>query len=100
MAPSVKAIRLHFGLSKEAIGAIASETLKAGGWVEPSTTPASLVDPPEPKIGTIMPDGTSFAGLSPDSGKPMYAAPADAPLAMTFSEAQQYAANLDAHGHR
>ena len=57
-----KRIRLHSGsLSREAISAATAETLRAGGWVEPSTTPASVVDPPEPKIGDKMPDGTVLA---------------------------------------
>jgi hypothetical protein len=30
----------------------------------------------------------------------MYATPADASLTMTFNEAQEYAAKLDAHGHK
>jgi ATP-dependent Clp protease ATP-binding subunit ClpA len=45
-------------------------------------------------------DGTIYAGMSPDTGKPMYTTPADAPLTMTFNEAQKYAAQLDAHGHK
>jgi len=49
---------------------------------------------------TKMPDGTVFAGISPDTNKPMYATPLDAPLTMTFNEAQKYAAKLDAHGHQ
>ena len=47
-----------------------------------------------------MPDGTVLAGISPDTNKPMYATPADASLTMTFNEAQEYAARLDAHGHK
>ena len=54
----------------------------------------------EPKIGDKMPDGTVFAGISPDTNKPMYATPADASLTMKFNEAQEYAAKLDAHGHK
>ena len=47
-----------------------------------------------------MPDGTVFAGISPDTYKPMYATPADASLTMTFNDAQKYAARLVAHGHQ
>jgi hypothetical protein len=55
----------------------------------------------EPKIGDKMPDGTVYAGISPDTNKPMYATPADAPLTMKlFNKATEYAAQLDAHGHR
>jgi len=56
--------------------------------------------PAEPKVGDKMPDGTIFAGISPDTNKPMYATPADASLTMTFNDAQKYAAQLDAHGHK
>src|SRR5437879_2624483 len=47
-----------------------------------------------------MPDGTIYVGISPDTNKPMYAALADPSLTMTFNQAQEYAANLDAHGHQ
>ena len=57
--------------------------------------------PPGPcEFGYRMPDGTIYAGISPDTKKPMYATPADAPLTMTFNEAKKYAAKLDAHGHK
>jgi hypothetical protein len=47
-----------------------------------------------------MPDGTIFVGVSPDTGKPMYTTPADAPLTMKWKQAMEYAARLDAHGHQ
>jgi hypothetical protein len=53
-----------------------------------------------PKPGDRMEDGTLYAGISPDTGKPMYATPADAPLTYTFNQAKDYAAKLDAHGHK
>jgi hypothetical protein len=53
-----------------------------------------------PKIGDKMPDGTIYAGISPETNKPMYAMPADAPLTMAFKKATEYAAQLDAHGHQ
>ena len=46
-----------------------------------------------------LPDGTIYAGISPDTGKPMYTTPADAPLTMKWREAMDYAAGLEAHGH-
>jgi hypothetical protein len=82
-----KKIRLNKTLSKEAISAMASDTLHAGGWVEP-------------KIGDKMPDGTVFAGISPETNKPMYVTPKDASLTMMFNDAQDYVAKVDAHGHR
>ena len=54
----------------------------------------------KPKVGDRIPDGTIYAGVSPDSGKAMYATPADASLTMTFNEAKEYATRLDAHGHK
>jgi hypothetical protein len=54
----------------------------------------------DPKIGEQMPDGTVFAGISPDTGKAIYAMPADAPLTYKFKQALKYAAQLDAHGHK
>jgi len=87
-----KTFRLNKPLSKETISALASDTLRAGGWVE--------APPPEPKVGEKISDGTIFAGVSPDTNKPMYATLADASLTMTFNEAQEYAAKLDAYGHK
>jgi Protein of unknown function (DUF1566) len=57
---------------------------------------------PEPKIGDKMCDGTIYAGISPDTNKPMYAMPADAPLTMTFNEAAEHAKTTNsqrAYGH-
>jgi hypothetical protein len=87
-----KTFKLNKPLSRETINALASETLRSGGWIEPP--------PPEPKVGDKMPDGTVLAGISPDTNKPMYATPADASLTMTFNEAQEYASKLAAHGHK
>ena len=53
----------------------------------------------EIQIGTVMPDGTVYAGVSPESGKAMFTTAADAPATCTFDEAQEYAAKLDANGH-
>jgi hypothetical protein len=51
------------------------------------------------QIGDKMADGTIYAGVSPDTGKAMYATPQDAPGTYTFNQAAQYVGNLDAHGH-
>jgi hypothetical protein len=51
------------------------------------------------KPGVTMPDGTVYAGISPDSGEAMYVTPGDAPQQTTFNQAAKYAAALDAHGH-
>jgi hypothetical protein len=54
------------------------------------------------RIGSKMQNGTIYAGNSPDTGKPMYAMPADASVTYAFNEAQKYAQTLNAckeHGH-
>src|SRR4051794_25446714 len=50
--------------------------------------------------GDRMEDGTIYAGISPDTGEAMYTTPADAPLTMRWNAAMQYAAKLEAHGHK
>src|SRR5947209_6646461 len=68
-----------------------------------TTAPAAL------KAGACMPDGTIYAGVSPQTGKAMYTTPSDArsttfwgreKLTFTFNQAIKYAAKLDAHGHK
>jgi hypothetical protein len=54
----------------------------------------------EAKPGDRMPNGTVFAGVSPDTNKPMYTTPKDAPLTMKWKAAMDYSAKLDAHGHK
>jgi Protein of unknown function (DUF1566) len=49
--------------------------------------------------GDEMADGTIYAGVSPDTGKPIYTTPADAPGVYSLSEAEKYAKKLKAHGH-
>ncbi len=92
MSNAAKNIHLRTPMSTENIRVMASDTLRAGGRLE--------APPAEPKVGDKMPDGTVLAGISPDTNKPMYATPADASLTMTFNEAKEYAAKLDAHGHK
>jgi hypothetical protein len=65
-----------------------------------TTKLVSGASPPALEVGATMPDGTVYAGTSPDTGKPMYATPKDAPLTCTFGEAANHAAKLDAHGRR
>jgi hypothetical protein len=51
-------------------------------------------------IGAKMPDGTVYAGISPDTGKPMYTTPKDSGLCAEWRKAMDHAAGLDAHGHK
>jgi|SRR5579864_8757417 len=83
----MKKIRLHRALSGKEAAAIARETLASRG-----------IKPPEP--GDVMPDGTIFAGLSPDTGKSMYTTPADMPKLMSFTWAQFFALGFEAHDHK
>jgi Protein of unknown function (DUF1566) len=52
-----------------------------------------------PRIGDAMEDGTIYAGISPDTGRSMYATAADAPGVYDFNQAVRYARELDAQGH-
>jgi hypothetical protein len=81
------------------VDAYTSGSVKAHPAVNDDANPAELVKS-APKIGDTMPDGTIFAGVSPDTGKAMFATAADAPLSYTFNEARKYAKDLDAHGHQ
>jgi hypothetical protein len=65
-----------------------------------STNILSSVAPTNRKPGDKMPDGTVYAGLSPDSGAAMYVTPTDAPRLMTFNQAAKHAAALNAYGHQ
>ncbi len=61
-----------------------------------------MTDDPRPKTpepGTVMADGTVYAGVSPVDHKPMYAMAADLPVLMSFNDAAVHAAKVDAHGH-
>lgn len=78
-------VRLHKGLSHKEVVTIAEQTLASGG-----------VKPLQP--GDAMPDGTIYAGKSPDKRKPMYTTPADAPQPMDFHGAETYARDLKDHG--
>jgi hypothetical protein len=96
----VKKIRLNRPLSNEDTSAIAKRTLASGGYDARRGTARAAPAGGEPPIGAIMPDGTVCAGISPDSGKPMYTTPADLPGCMTFEEADIYLDTFDAHGYR
>ena len=51
------------------------------------------------QVGDQMVDGTIYAGISPDTRKPMYTTPRDSPGTYTLNEAAKHAKTLDAHGH-
>jgi hypothetical protein len=69
-----KTIALNFGgRASKAVLDMAAATLEAGGF-----DPA-IAEPRPPEVGDTMKDGTIYAGISPDTGKPFYAMPEDAP---------------------
>ena len=49
--------------------------------------------------GSRMPDGTIYAGISPDTNKRLYTTSADAPGVYTWSKAVEYCKTLGASGH-
>jgi hypothetical protein len=52
-----------------------------------------------PAAGGRMSDGTVYAGISPESTQPMYTTPQDAALVSSWSKAMQYCKTLSAFGH-
>ena len=52
-----------------------------------------------PAAGGRMADGTVYAGISPDTGHKLYTTPADAPGVYTWSQAIDYCRTLSAFGH-
>jgi hypothetical protein len=48
------------------------------------------------QIGDKMADGSIYAGMSPETYKPMYVMPEDAFLAIDFNQAAKYAEKLNA----
>jgi hypothetical protein len=52
-----------------------------------------------PAAGGRMADGTVYAGISPDTGRKLYTTPADAPDVYTWRQAIDYCRTLSAFGH-
>lgn len=65
-----------------------------------ATSSAANAPTTTPVIGQHMPDGTVYAGVSPDTGRAMYTTPKDTGLCDTWYKAMDYAAKLDAHGRK
>jgi hypothetical protein len=53
-----------------------------------------------PAPGRRMPDGTVYAGISPDSDKALYTTPEDAPAVSSWLRAQKYCRALSASSRR
>ena len=69
-------------------------------YAHPAVTKDFEAGDGSPRVGEKMPDGTVYAGISPDTGQAMYTTPIDAPLTYTFNKALKYAQKLDVHGHQ
>ena len=85
------------------MASLSSDSHDFAGEADRSQSATASSNEPAPEtltIGAKMPDGTIYAGISPDTNKPMYTTPADAPSLMSFDQAKEYAAQLDAHGHQ
>jgi hypothetical protein len=52
-----------------------------------------------PSIGDVMPDGTIYAGISPDTKRPMYVIATDAIRAMKWESAARCVSELKENGH-
>jgi Protein of unknown function (DUF1566) len=74
-------------------GLIAGFALAAAMALSPYAIGAS------PVVGDKTTDGTVYAGVSPDTHKPLYTTPADAPGIYTYNEAKSYCSALEASGH-
>jgi hypothetical protein len=94
VAVKVNGVRVEVSANGSVI-AYTSGSVKVVGASNDDKKPA-----PAPGIGDVMPDGTIYAGLSPDTGEALYATPQDAPLRMKWEKAVKYAADLDAYGHK
>ena len=68
--------------------------------VSPQGHEAASAAKAQEKPGDRMEDGTIYAGVSPETNTAMYTTPADAPQACTHDEAERYAKQMDAHGHK
>lgn len=50
--------------------------------------------------GGQVADGAVYAGISPETHKPLYPTPADAPGVYTYDQARKYCRELQAFGHK
>ncbi|HUZ46757.1 MAG TPA: hypothetical protein VMW54_08975 [Terriglobia bacterium] len=75
----------------------ATLTLGAGAGYKIGRTAATNNDN-APLIGSVMQDGTIYAGISPDIHKPMYATTQDAPGLYSLNNAVAYCSALQENG--
>jgi hypothetical protein len=79
-------------------GVIARLALAAAIALSP-LPPAAFAESYMPPVGGFATDGTIYAGESPDTKKPMYTTPADAPDLISWSDAKDYCGALQSFGH-
>jgi len=70
----------------------------AANCISASASPTPAVR--SPRVGQHMQDGTVYAGISPDTGRPMYTTPKDTGLCAEWHRAMKHAADLNECGHR
>lgn len=92
---SANGVRVEF----HADGSVVVETKGPVSIKTPANDAGDTKERAPPQPGDVMPDGTIYAGISPDTGMPMYAMPQDAPLTYTFDQAREYASAMETHGH-
>jgi len=80
-------------------GLAASFALAAAFILSGCVAQHAAVAPHPARIGIQMQNGV-YAGISPDTHKPFYTTPADAPETYTWSEGTAYCSALDASGHK
>ena len=51
------------------------------------------------KVGDRVPDGTIYAGTSPETDEGLYTTPGDAPRTYNWDSGSRYCTDLQAHGH-
>jgi hypothetical protein len=55
---------------------------------------------PQRKAGEVQPNRTIYAGISPDTHRPMYAQPRDMPVPMSWKQAMEGAQFFEAYGKK
>ena len=70
------------------------------GWRAAREAKAEAAAVANAKVGDVMPDGTIYAGISPDANERMYVTAHDVSLSMDFNAAAKYTEELYVHGHQ
>jgi len=73
-------------------GNLTSQSLSLKGNFE-------TIENKDPEIGELMPDGTVYVGVSPETGGAMYARYRDSSLPMKWEKATKYVKGLSSHGY-